>query len=430
MKLPQAGGSETSGSRVREPAGGPLRHVRICDLTGQLAGAGATRLLAALGAEVIRVEDPSNDGAWDLLRVAGPFPDGVQGTNRSVSFNNHNVGKLGVTINLRTPQGRQLLTDLIACSDAVTENFAAGVFARLGFPYEVLREIREDIVYVSNSGFGASGPNSQFKTWGPIVQAFSGLTFTSRLPGSEPAGWGYSFMDHLGAWYMAVAVLAGLYHRDRTGRGQWIDMSCTDAGVNLLGPLFLDHTVNRRRIGDDPMWSSNRSHSPVMAPHGIYPAKGDDRWVALACCDDDHWARLAGLIAQPWARGKRFEALAGRCEREDVLDQLIGAWTAARDPWELVATLRAIRVPASVVASPKERIDDDPGSARWGLWPEVLHSELGKLRVDGLPVHLSETDWSITKGAPCLGEDNVRVLGGLLGRSAEELEILAEEGHI
>ena len=164
----------------RETATGPphgaeaLSHVRICDMTGQLAGAGATRLLAAYGAEVIRVEDPTNAGAWDLLRVAGPFPQGVAGTNRSTSFNNHNVGKLGVSINLRTEQGKQLLTELIGVSDVVTENFAAGVFTRLGFPYEVLKGIREDVIYVSNCGFGSWGPYSNFRSWGPIVQAFSG----------------------------------------------------------------------------------------------------------------------------------------------------------------------------------------------------------------------------------------------------------------
>jgi benzylsuccinate CoA-transferase BbsF subunit len=407
-----------------------LSHVRICDMTGQLAGAGATRLLAAYGAEVIRVEDPTNAGAWDLLRVAGPFPQGVAGTNRSTSFNNHNVGKLGVSINLRTEQGKQLLTELIAVSDVVTENFAAGVFSRLGFPYKVLKGIKDDVIYVSNCGFGSWGPYSNFRSWGPIVQAFSGLTYDSRLGGMEPAGWGYSYMDHLGAWYMALAVVSGLFHRDRTGEGQWIDMSCTEAGASLLGPTFLDYTVNGRRTNDDPAWSSNRAHSPVMAPHGIYPASGADRWVALACRDESEWVRLGDLIGEPWARERRFATRQGRLTFQDEVDRLIGSWTAAYEPYDLVDMVRKVGVPVSVVASPKERIDDDPASEQWGLWPEVRHTELGNLRVDGVPVHLSETDWSITKGAPCLGEDNERVFGDLLGHTAEELEDFAKEGII
>jgi len=407
-----------------------LSHIRICDMTGQLAGAGATRLLAAFGAEVIRVEDPVNAGAWDLLRVAGPFPNGQPGTNRSTSFNNHNVGKLGVTINLRAEQGKRLLTELIEVSDVVTENFAAGVFTRLGFSYDVLKEIREDVIYVSNCGFGSWGPYSHFRSWGPIVQAFSGLTYNSRLGGLEPAGWGYSYMDHLGAWYMALGVVSGLFHRDQTGEGQWIDMSCTEAGANLLGPAFLDYTANGRRTSDDPAWSSNRSHWPVMAPHGIYPARGADRWIALACRDDDDWARLSGLIGEPWAADQKVATRQGRLSFQDELDRQIGSWTARHEPYDLVDLLRKIAVPVSAVASPKERIDDDPLSQQWGLWPEVTHTELGKLRVDGVPVHLSETDWSITKGAPCLGEDNQRVFGQLLGHPVGELEAFANEGII
>jgi benzylsuccinate CoA-transferase BbsF subunit len=419
------------GSIGRLPGGeGALSHVRICDLSGQLAGAGATRLLAAFGAQVIRVEDPTNDGAWDLLRVAGPFPGGVRGRDRSASFNNHNVGKLGVTINLRTDEGRRLLRELIAVSDVVTENFAAGVFARLGFPYEVLREIDPSILYVSNSGFGSSGPYASFKSWGPIVQAFCGITYLSKLAGQPPAGWGYSYMDHLGAYYMAVAVLAGLVHRDRTGEGQWIDMACTEAGANLLGPLFLDLTVNDRRIDEDPVWSSNRAHSPRMAPHGVYPAVDDDRWVAIACRDDDDWRRLAELIAEPWAGDRRFSYRSQRDQHEDELDRLLGEWASRWHHDDLVTSLRQAGVPASSVASPQERIDQDPSGERWGLWPEVVHRELGRVRVDGLPVHLSETDWAMTAGAPCLGEHNDFVFCELLGYSPEQLAELVTNGVV
>ena len=192
----------TAGDAARSdvpPGGGSaLGHLTICDLSGQLAGAGATRYLAAFGARVIRVEDPVRQGTWDILRGSIPHVDERRGIELGGAFNNHNVEKLGVTLTLRTEEGRDLLRRLIAVSDVVTENFAAGVLARLGFSYDELRAIKSDIVYVSNSGFGHTGPYSTFKSWGPIAQAVSGLTWASGLPDREPAGWGYSYMEHTG----------------------------------------------------------------------------------------------------------------------------------------------------------------------------------------------------------------------------------------
>src|SRR3954471_8888379 len=173
-----------------------LSHIRICDFTGQLAGAGATRTLAAFGAQVIRVEDPVRQGRWDLLRGAPPFVDQRRGVDLGGAFNNHNVGKLGITIDTRTEAGRDLLGRLIAVSDVVTENFSADVMTRWGFSYERIRELRPDIIYVSNCGFGHSGPYRTFRTWGPVVQAVCGLTWSVGLPDRPSAGFGYSYMDH------------------------------------------------------------------------------------------------------------------------------------------------------------------------------------------------------------------------------------------
>src|SRR5712691_2366524 len=168
-----------------------LDHIRICDFTGQLAGAGATKFLAAFGAQVIRIEDPVNEGRWDILRGGMPYVDERRGINLGGSFNNHNVEKLGITLNLRTARGKELLHELVRISDVVSENFAAGVFARLGLSYEELCRLRADVIYMSNCGFGHSGPYRDFKTWGPIVQAIAGLTFSSGLPEQPSAGWGY-----------------------------------------------------------------------------------------------------------------------------------------------------------------------------------------------------------------------------------------------
>jgi crotonobetainyl-CoA:carnitine CoA-transferase CaiB-like acyl-CoA transferase len=407
-----------------------LGRFRICDFTGQLAGAGATRFLAAFGAEVIRIEDPTNQGRWDILRGSPPFKDDRRGINLGGAYNNHNVGKLGVTLNLRTEQGRELLRRLIAISDAVTENFAAGVLDRLGFGYEAVKEIRPDIVYVSNCGFGHEGPYSGYKTWGPSVQAISGLTFASGLPGMEPAGWGYSYMDHTGAYYMAIAILAALYHRDVTGEGQWVDMATTEAALSLAGPALLDYTVNRRPLRREGMPNSNRSQHPRMAPHGIFPGLHADTWVGIACRDDSDWRAAAGVIDEPWALEQRFSSLEGRLASEDELESLMANWTQLRQPGETAASLQAVGVPAAEVETPPQRVDEDENTAAWGLWPTTRHAEMGEVRVDGLPVHFSETDWEIDRGAPCLGEHNDYVLGELLGIPAEERAALRQAGVI
>ncbi len=414
-----------------------LGHLRICDFTGQLAGAGATKWMAAFGAEVIRIEDPVAQGRWDLLRGLPPYVDERRGNELGGGYNNHNVGKLGITLNLRTERAKELLRELIAVSDVVTENFAAGVLDRMGFGWEQLRAIKPDIIYVSNCGFGQQGPYRAYKTWGPIVQACCGLSFSSGLAGHGPAGYGFSYMDHHGASFMAMAVLSAVLYRNRTGAGQWIDMSCTEAGATMIGPAVLDGTVNNRPLRREGFPNSNRSQHPAMAPHGIYrcldtaprhgDTTGDDNWVAIACHSDEQWRIIEELsgISDP-----RFDDLAGRLLHEDDLDAAVTDWTRRGDRSDLAAALVARGVPASIVARPVDRIDNDVNTSAWGLWPEVEHLEMGRVRVDGLPVHLSSTDWTMTDGAPLLGEDNDRVFGSLLGLSGDEIADLRAGGII
>ena len=409
---------------------GPLSNLRICDFTGQLAGAGATKFLAAFGAQVIRIEDPVTEGRWDILRGLPPFPPGQSGLESGGAFNNHNVEKLGITLNLRTDKARGILRRLVATSDCVSENFAAGVLERLGFGYEELKRIRPDIIYVSNCGFGHRGLYRQYKTWGPIVQAVSGLTFSSGLPGQPPAGWGYSHMDHTGAYYMAIAILMALYHRNRTGEGQWVDLATTEAGAVLNGPALLDYTVNGRPLRRVGMPNSNRSQFPRMVPHGIYPAEGDDSWLAIACRDERDWRALASIVAEPWSANQCFATFDGRVAHEDELDRFLSAWSCQRSAGEAAALLQAQGVPATTVRRPEDRIERDPNTGEWGLWPAVQHTVMGDVRVDGLPVHLSRTDWQMSRGGPCLGEHNDYVLGELLGYSAEDIATFRSEGVI
>jgi benzylsuccinate CoA-transferase BbsF subunit len=417
---------------VSEPAALPraLEGIRVCDLTGQLAGAGATRTLAAFGAEVIRIEDPVRLGKWDILRGAPPFVDERRGNELGGAFNQHNVEKLGVTLNTRTERGRELLGELIAISDVVAENFSAEVLSGWGFSFERMQQLRPDVIYVSNCGFGHTGPYMPYRTWGPVVQAMCGLTFSSGLRGMVPAGWGYSYMDHLGANFGAFAILAALRHRKRTGEGQWIDLSTLEAGVALLGPSVLDHSVNGR--GDTVAGTSDSNHNvyPAMAPHNIYPAAGPDEWIAIACRDDGDWAALRAVIDEPWSGAERWALLTGRLAAQDDLDGLMGAWTERHDKFALQDRVRTAGVPVAAVQTPAERIDGDDSTASWGLWPEVVHEAMGTVRVDGLPVHLSETDWHMARGAPLLGQHNDYVYGKLLGLSPEEIDGLRDAAII
>jgi crotonobetainyl-CoA:carnitine CoA-transferase CaiB-like acyl-CoA transferase len=395
-----------------------------------LAGAGATRFLAAFGAEVIRVEDPTRQGRWDVLRGSGPFVDERRGLELGGAFNNYNVEKKGITINLKDPRGRALFADLVRVSDVVTENFATGVMDRIGLGYDDLRALRDDIIYVSNCGFGHTGPYAPYKTWGPVVQAICGLTFMSGLPGMPPAGFGYSYMDHHGANFMAVAVLAAVIHRKRTGEGQWIDMACTEAGATLLGPEVLDAAVNQRSLRRSGMPDSNHNRSPTMVPHNIYATAGTDNWIAIACRHDADWEALAQLIREPWAQAPELHTLQGRLSCEQQIDAGMGAWCIQQNRFALAARLQDAGIPATAVQQPSERIDADPNTKAWGLWPVVKHPEMGDIRVDGLPVHLSETDWSLEHGAPRLGEHNEDVFVGLLGRDSAELDQLRAAGVI
>ena len=417
--------TQTNGKR---PA---LSGIRICDFTGQLAGAGATKVLAMFGAQVIRVEDRLRQGQWDIFRGNGPWMDERRGINLGGTFNNHNVEKMGVTLDMRKPEASDILRELISVSDVVAENFSKGVLDRWGFSYDEMVKIKPDIIYVSNCGFGHVGPYSEYKTWGPIVQAVSGLTFQSGLAGMPPAGWGYSFMDHTGGYHMAIAILMAVYHRNRTGVGQWVDMSCSDGAASLNGPAILDYTVNgvpARRPGNP---DSNRSIYPRMAPHGIYKCSGEDQWAAVAVRNDDDWAALCETMGlSDLVSDESLNSVEGRIERHDELDERIQNWTESRTPMQVMELLQSRGVPAAAVQHPEDRIEHDPNTKAWGLFPTVEHAEMGKARVDGMAVTLSETPATIEKGAPTLGQHNTDVYGDILGMSTDTVLELTDEGVI
>jgi crotonobetainyl-CoA:carnitine CoA-transferase CaiB-like acyl-CoA transferase len=279
---------------------------------------------------------------------------------------------------------------------------------------------------------GAQGKYGRFRTVGPIANAFAGLSEMSGLPEpAMPAGWGYSYLDWMGAYSFSLAMLSALFHRERTGEGQWIDASQTEVGLFINGTALLDWSANGRiwtRIG-------NRSPYKPAAPHNVYPCAGEDRWITIACFNDAEWRALAEVTGHPeWVKDNRFADLTNRLKHQDALDELIGQWTRSQNEYTAMLSLQKAGVPAGVCQHAGDRCDNDPQLAHLEWLTEVTGTKIGRWPIAEVPVKLSESPayigGRIDRGAPCYGEDNNYVFGELLGMSAKEIEALGEEGVI
>jgi crotonobetainyl-CoA:carnitine CoA-transferase CaiB-like acyl-CoA transferase len=420
----------------------PLHDIRILDFTWFLASAGGTRFLSAFGAESIKVELKSHPdtrmaamapvgGRAAREKATAPLP-GVTDPDMGGQFNNKNPGKRGISLNVRHPRGLEIARRLVAMSDVVAEGFSPGVLDSWGLGYDSLRAIKPDIVYVQQSGMGAKGTYGRFRTVGPIANSFSGLSEMSGLPEpAMPAGWGYSYLDWMGAYSFALAILTGLFHRARTGQGQWIDASQSEVGLFISGTTILDWSANGR------VWSryGNRSPYKPAAPHGVYPCAGDDRWLAIACFTEDEWRALTRVAQHPqWAGDARFADLAARLVHQDALDALVGGWTRSCDAYDTMLALQRAGVPAGVCQTAADRCGHDPQLAALAWLTEVTGTKIGRWPLAEVPVKLSESPAYIggrlDRGAPGYGEDNQYVYGELLGMSSAEIKALAEDGVI
>lgn len=400
-------------------------------------GACATRLLADFGAEVIRIEDRQRLDMPRRLPVykgearAYGEEDANPDPNKGGIFNNYNRNKLGVTINMRTKGGRMLADRLIASSSVVTENFAPGVMERWGLTYERLNELSPNVIYARMSGYGHSGPHAEYKSYGPVVQAVSGLSYISGLPGQEPSGWGYSYMDNEAAFFNAAALLMAIYNRNITGKGAEIDVSAIEVGVNLIGPLLLDVAMNGRSTRDGAFPTGNRLEHPNAAPHGVYPCAGEDQWIAIAVFDDAEWRALKGAMGSPaWAEAPEFATQAKRFANQDALDARLAAWTKDHDKRALMLSLQAAGVRAGAVQSAEDLNETDPQIAHRGVFFELDHPVIGEARFEGTPIKFSRTVQENWRSAPLLGEDNAFVFRELLGVSSAEYEALEAEGAL
>jgi crotonobetainyl-CoA:carnitine CoA-transferase CaiB-like acyl-CoA transferase len=426
------------------PRGKPfaLDGVRVFDFSWFLASAGGTRFLSAMGAEVIKVEWAAHpDTRTGVMapvggraaRDAATSPlAGVTDPDMGGQFNNKNAGKRGISLNVRHPEGLDIARRLIAISDVVAEGFSPGVMDRWGLGYEALRELRPEIIYAQQSGMGSSGRYGRFRAIGPIAASLAGITDMSGLPEPAlPAGWGYSYLDWIGAYSFGLAIVSALYHRDRTGEGQWIDASQTETGIFISGVPLLDYSVNGRG------WSrfGNRSPWKPAAPHGAFACASEDGWISFGCFTEDEWQALCRVAGHPeWAADERFRTLEDRLRHQDVLEAVVSSWTSLCDRYELMRDLQAAGIPAGVCQTGGDKVDSDPQLAHLEWLTEVTGSKIGRWPVGEVPVKMSATPThiggSVDRGAPCYGEDNEYVLGELLGYDTKAIAKLAEDGVI
>ena len=420
----------------------PLQGVKILDFAWFLASAGGTRFLAAMGAESYKVEWKDNPdtrlaamapvgGRAARDAATGPLP-GVNDPDMGGQFNNKNAGKRGISLNIRHPKGLAIAKDLVRICDIVAEGFSPGVLQRLGLGYDVMRKIRPDIIYIQQAGMGAHGRYGRMRTVGPVAAAFGGQADMSGLPEpAMPVGWGYSYLDWMGAYGYALALLGALYYRDRTGEGQWIDASQCESGLFLTGTSILDWSANGR------IWSryGNRSPFKPAAPHGAFRCQGRDRWVAIACFTEAEWQALAGVAGHAeWLEDQRFATLADRLAHQDALEAAVGRWTESRGAEAVMLALQAASVPAGVCQNAEDRCEHDPQLRHLKWLTEVTGSKIGTWPVYELPMKLSRTPayigGPIDRGAPGYGEDNAWLLTELLGMSQSDVQRLAEDGVI
>lgn len=396
----------------------------IADFSWVGVGPLTTKYFADHGATVIRVESATHP---DILRVAPPFAGNVQGIDRSGYYANFNSSKLCVSLNLNHPKSRSVVERLVRWADIMTESFSPRGMRKLGLSYEDVRKINPEIIMITMPLFGETGPHDEFYGFGHILQAAVGTNHLGGWPDREPVGATTAYTDFFAYHFSAVAVLAALDYKRRTGKGQHIDMSQFETSTSCLETAILDYTVNGRvqsRAGNALVVGD----SPVTAPHGAYRCKGDDRWCVIAVFTDEEWRRMCEVMGAPaLARDERFATVAARIANVDELEALISRWTEGQEAEEVMHRLQAAGVAAGVVQNTAD-LQGDPQLKHRNHYVRLDHPEMGNCSYDGWAFRLSKTPYEISKAAPLLGEDNDYVYRELLGLSDEEFVELLVDG--
>jgi benzylsuccinate CoA-transferase BbsF subunit len=395
--------------------GGVFDGLKVLELGAGAAGPVATRYFADQGATVVRVESSRRP---DFLRTIHLTRDNPHGLDGSPMFVLMNPNKKSVSIDMSKPEGVELVKKLVAWADVVSENFSPKAMTKWGLDYENLRKIRPDVVMVSSCLFGQTGPQRMYPGFGGQGSALCGFNHMTGWPDREAVGPHGTITDSLSPRYVALLITAALFHRRRTGEGQYIDVSQVETGVYSLSEMI----VRCSATGEVLSRAGNRDETCV--PHGVYPCAGDERWIAVAVSSDDEWTRLCSALGddEP-ARDARFATVAARRENESVLDERLAELTEPFDAYELMERLQAAGVQAGVV----QRADDvnrDPQLAHRGHFQNLEHVHLGEMRFEHYGIQLSENPRQLRSPGANLGEHNDEVLRGFLGLGDDEIREL------
>ena len=398
----------------------PLSGVRIIEPGQVWALPYAISPLAAYGAEVIKVESAVRP---DSSR-GSPQPDsqvGDQPWNNGGMYHEANRNKLGISLDLNTDRGKELFKELVSVSDVVAQNFPPRVMRNFGLDYPELRKIKPDIIVLDSTAYGSSGPWENYIGYGSSLQAVTGLTYVTGYEDSGPVQGGILFNDTLGALNATYAILLALAHRERTGQGQWIDLSQYEAGVAHLGEAFMEYEMN----GVAPTRRGN-SH-PDHAPYGLYSCAGDDGWVSITVTSDAEWANFVRAVGEAWASNRDWETAESRLSQRKSLDEAIGRWTSDKDKHEVMHLLQSGGVACGAVYNTRDIATDEHHADR-GFFEISQHPEPVGPRPHSAPLFgLTGVDRPPDRLAPRFGEANRKVFQELLGRTDQEYDELMDQ---
>jgi formyl-CoA transferase len=391
----------------------PLDDLRVLDLTHYYNGPYATMLLSYLGAEVIKIEAPGfGDGMRALYRRKDhPF---------GIPFALMNSNKRSITLNLKSDEGREIFKRMVKTADLVVENYAAGTMDKMGLGYETLREWNPRLIYASGTGYGLSGPNRELPAFDPVVQANTGVMALTGAIDSPPYKAGPAVVDILGATHLCAGILAAIRQRDRSGKGQMVELSLQESTI----PSLATHIGAYYGLGLRQLRDGNRASGGAIAPYNAYPAS--DGWVMILAGDNARWRRLCQMMGYPQlADDPRFGTLAARASYRDEVDRIVGEWTCAKTRQQLMDELSANDIFAGIVKELPE-VMTDPHLLERGTLREIDHPELGRMTIFTSPIRLNGEPNAPQSPAPVLGRDSDSFYEEELGFSPEEIARLPE----
>lgn len=399
----------------------PLKGIRVVNFGWVWAGPVVGQTLAFLGAEVYKIESRAR---IDLTRFLPPYGEGVVDPNRSLSNHACWAGNGSVSLNLKEPEALQLVKELIAQSDVVVENFGPGVMERLGLGYEELKKIKQDIILFSMPGAGLTGPMKDLRSYGLSLTSTTGLDSMVGYKGEGPIPVENAYSDPYAGIFGSFAIVTALNHRRNTGAGQHIDFSQQEAVMQMVGPAYMDYQMNGRSGAP----KGNEHPLNAAAPHGVFPCKGDDRWISIAVASDDEWHKLLEAFKHPeWLKVTEFATQESRVKHIDTLHKLIGEWTAQFDDRELADLLQQNGVAAAPVLNVGDLLHDPHYQARQ-TFVKVTHPLGFQETLYGPYVKYSESQKGqpTVRPGPMIGQDNEHVFKHILGMPAERYDDLVK----